>query len=90
MDSQNIQKKPSALNLVVIILIVFIGSFVFYWLSLKPQFDKKSCYNLANNEKQTALNADNNAITGGQTITRADYDKIFNDQYDNCLKSKGY
>jgi len=70
--------------IIILILLIITGSF--YWFEFRPTSIRKNCYALANEEKETALMADNNAIMNGIEVTkRANYDKIFDDEYKNCL-----
>ena len=74
--------------IVALILLILVGTF--YWHELRPLSVKKDCFAKADTAKQTALNADNNAITSGLELTkRADYEKIFNDEYKKCLMENG-
>lgn len=76
-------------KLLLVVGIVIIGV-AFYWFELKPRNDKQECFVKATEAKEQALNADNNVVMFGLNITRANYEKIFNDEYDKCLKAKGY
>lgn len=76
--------------LILMILMGIFFSTLFYWIELKPRNDRKECFNEATKIKEQALNADNTALVDLINIARADYEKIFNNEYYNCLKSKGY
>ncbi len=43
----------------------------------------------ATKTKEQAIKFDNNAVINGLQITRSDYDKIFNDEYNRCLMEIG-
>ncbi len=74
--------------IIVLVLVIIVGAF--YWYELRTRFLKKDCFTKADTVKQAALNADNNAITSGFKLTkRADYEKIFNDEYSKCLMENG-
>jgi uncharacterized membrane protein len=70
-------------------VIALIAGSVFYWFELKPSQQKKNCFARATEAKQLAINTDNNVISTGMSVTRADYDKLFNDEYNNCLLEFG-
>ena len=75
---------------IIIALVLIILGGAFYWYELRLLSLKKDCFAKADTAKQTALNADNNVITSGLELTkRADYDKIFNDEYSKCLMESG-
>lgn len=75
---------------IIIALLLVVLSVAFYWYELRPLSLKKDCFAKADSARQTALNADNNAITSGLELTkRADYDKIFDDEYTKCLMENG-
>lgn len=75
--------------IIIVLAFVIIGG-AFYWYELRPLSLKKDCFTKADTAKQTALNADNNAVMSGLELTkRADYDKIFNDEYSKCLMENG-
>ena len=78
------------MNKIIILLIIFIifGG-VYFQLQWKPNQMRKTCLNKANAEKEIALRADDLAELGGYPLIRADYDKIFNDTYQNCLSKQG-
>ncbi len=61
----------------------------FYWFELKPNQEKKKCFTRATEAKQLAINTDNNVISTGMSVTRADYDKLFDGEYNNCLMEFG-
>lgn len=74
----------------VIALVLLVLAGAFYWYELRPSSIKKDCFAKADTAKQTALNSDNNAITSGLKLTkRADYERIFKDEYDKCLMENG-
>jgi len=87
---QENQKNRLTIWITITGVVVLIAGFIFYWHEIKPQADKKSCYKLAETRKANALEADNRVILSGQTVTRANYDQIFDNEYSNCLKSRGY
>ena len=75
--------------IIVALALVILGG-AFYWYELHPLSLKRDCFTKADTAKQTALNADDNVITSGLELTkRADYEKIFNDEYSNCLMGNG-
>jgi hypothetical protein len=51
---------------------------------------KTECFTKATKTKEQAMKADNTAVINGLQITRSDYDKIFNDEYNRCLMEIGY
>ncbi len=74
----------------VIALVLLVLGGGFYWYELRPSSIKKDCFNKANTEKEKALNWDNTYVMNGGNLTkRADYDKIFNDEYSKCLMENG-
>ncbi len=72
---------------IVATLLVLCGAF--YWYELRPYFGKKECYKRAEMWRQTAINSDNNVMMQGINVTRSDYEKIFQDDYETCLMQKG-
>jgi len=70
-----------------LVLIIFGGAF--YWYELRPYFGKKECYKRAEMWRQAAITADNAASVSGSLTKRADYEKIFADDYAVCLMQKG-
>lgn len=72
----------------IIIIIIFGG--VFYWFQWRPTQIIKECFNEANGQKMAVMNSENTLIFLGSPLTkRADYDKIFNDIYQECLLKNG-
>lgn len=57
----------------------------FYWVELRPYFGKKECYNRAVYFRESAIKFDNNMDGRGLLTKRADYEKVFKDNYEACL-----
>jgi len=73
----------------LVILILTIGG-TFYWNQYLPREIKRNCFIEAKNSKEQAVSADNNATMNGLAITRSDYEKIFKNDYETCLKRNGF
>lgn len=80
----NIMKKQYP---IILILMILAGAF--YWYELRPYFGKKECYKRAEMWRQTAISVDDAAMERGSVTKRADYEKIFKDDYSTCLMQKG-
>ena len=50
----------------------------------------KECFNKATEYKLSIIKTESDFINNGGRITRADYEAIYNDEYNNCIKGKGY
>jgi len=72
--------------LIIIVVVAILGG-VFYLFDGKNYLVKKGCLNDATMQKAAAKNADDIIISGGVPLAkRSDYEKIFNDAYQECLK----
>ena len=50
---------------------------------------RKECFSEAEDYKNSIIKAESDYINSGGRITRADYDKIFDDTYQKCLLKNG-
>ena len=73
----------------ILCLIISISGLALYWFSYKPSSDRKWCYKIAGYTKTNAIKMDNNAEGYGMLTKRADYSKVFDDAYKDCLREKG-
>jgi hypothetical protein len=72
------------------LVILAILGFAFYWYSWRPTQIKKECFNQADKQKKAVINSEDVLLSGGFPLTqRADYDKVFNDIYQECLLKNG-
>ncbi|MEK7228183.1 MAG: hypothetical protein AAB681_02400 [Patescibacteria group bacterium] len=74
----------------ILLIIVLVLGFIFYWYELKPKSEKQACYKSAMIKKEESMKADRVYELSGGTRQRADYEKVFKDEFDNCLGMKGY
>ena len=78
-------------------IIITSFSIAFYFVYFLPNKDKrrsnaiKECFVKATESKELAIRADNSAMMDfGMPITRSDYDIVFNNKYNDCIKANGY
>lgn len=88
--------KTLKLSLIIGIIITSF-SIAFYFVYFLPNKDrsktniKKECFVKATESKELAIIADNSAMMDfDMPITRSDYDAVFNNKYDDCIKASGY
>lgn len=73
-----------------LILVLLISGVSLYWFGVRPKAERRDCYEQAYKQRQNAIQLENNIIDKtGMTVTRADYNKVFNDAYNDCLLEKG-
>jgi len=76
--------------ILIIIVIVAILAGVYYFFGGKDYLVKKGCFNDATMQKAAAKNADDLVLSRGVPfVQRQDYEKIFNDAYQQCLLRNG-
>lgn len=90
---------------VIIVLIIIFLCICFWWLALRPNFDRRECYKKAEKMKQIEIGVDNGIreidmniipeneiqakILQAKISASRDYDKYFMDNYNICLMEKG-
>ena len=78
-------------------IIITSFSIAFYFVYFLPNKDKsrsnaiKECFVKATESKDLAIRTDNDVIKEFRLpITRSDYDVVFNNKYNDCIKASGY
>ena len=51
--------------------------------------EKQECFVKATEVKERVIRAENSVVMNGQQITRVDYDKVFSNEYGDCLMMFG-
>ena len=51
--------------------------------------ERRECFVKATEAKERVIRAENSVVMNGQQITRVDYDKVFSNEYGDCLMMFG-
>jgi|GEM_PF-1076950 len=78
--------KQNWFKLIILVIIILTIGELLYWFQIRPKNIIKNCWKNANELKLSIIKSENDLELNGFPITkRANYDKIFKDDYKECL-----